>query len=172
METASSGSIKLRLITEEDAPLLYQLMTADNWLAHIGDRGISSIADARRYIQDRMHPELEEKGFINHVISDPQIKQELGTCSLHNREGVEGLDIGYAILEAFEDRGYATAAAKEMIKLAFEKYAEDQVSAITTNDNIGSCQVLEKIEFQAQGYVQLPDGTDKLRLYVLRKEGE
>lgn len=167
MDKADVRSIALRLVTEHDAQLLYDLMTANNWLSHIGDRGIKTLEDARQYISNRMHPDLHEKGFVNHVIIDSETREEVGTCSLHNREGVEGLDVGYAILEKYEGKGYATTSARMMVDLAFDEHDAEIVRAITTDSNIGSCRVLEKIGFKHDGYVQLPKGEEKLRLYVL-----
>jgi len=170
MDKAAGRPIELRPLTEKDASLLYELMTADNWLAFIGDRGIKSVADAKQYIVDKMHPDLNVKGFINHVIIDSETKAEVGTCSLHNRIGVEGLDIGYAILESFEGKGYATTAAKKMVEMALNTYEVEKVSAITTDGNIGSCRILEKIGFHHHGDIKLAKSDEDLKLYVLRKK--
>lgn len=167
IDNAEQKPIDLRPITEEDAPLLFDLMTGKTWLTNIGDKGIGTLLDARQYIKDKMHPDLPEKGFVNHVIIDPDTKVEVGTCSLHDREGVEGLDIGYAILEAHEGKGYATAAAQKMIDLAFDDHQVEKVSAITTEENKGSRRVLEKLGFVHDGYVQLPNSKERLKQYVL-----
>lgn len=169
MDKAKTDSIELRLVTEQDAQLLFGIMTGKNWLNHIGDRGLKTIEDSKDYILDRMHPDLGVKGFVNHVIIDSQTKEEVGTCSLHDREGVEGIDVGYAILPGYEGSGYATLAAQKMIDLAFSTYNVTKVSAITTDENIGSCRVLEKVGFVHEGYIQLPKSEEQLRLYVLVK---
>lgn len=171
IDNAGQKSIELRPVTEQDAPLLFELMTGNTWLTHIGDKGIKTVADARQYILDKMHPDLPVKGFVNHVIIDPETQVEVGTCSLHDREGVEGLDIGYAILEAHEGKGYATAAAQKMIDLAFDDHKVERVSAITTEDNKGSCRVLEKLGFIHDGHVQLPKSKERLKRYVLINKG-
>ncbi|MDW3191521.1 MAG: GNAT family N-acetyltransferase [Cytophagales bacterium] len=159
--------VELRLVTEGDAPLLFELMTSEKWLTHIGDRGVYSMNDARQYILDKMHPDLSQKGFVNHVIIDPVTNSAVGTCSLHDREGVDGLDIGYAILEAYEGQGYASSGAQKMIELAFHDYDADKVGAITTDENVVSCRVLEKLGFLHNGYIQLPGSEEQLRYYVI-----
>jgi len=169
MEKAPARDVKLRLVTENDAQLLFNLMTAKNWLNSIGDRGIKTVEDARHYIIDKMHPDLHKKGFVNHVIIDSETKEEVGTCSLHNREGVEGLDVGFAILESFEGKGYATRSAQKMVELAINTYDAEIVRAITTDDNIGSCTVLEKVGFKHDGFIKLPASDQSLKLYKLLK---
>lgn len=159
--------VELRLVTEEDAELLYNLMTSEKWLKYIGDKGINSINDARKYILDKMHPDLKKKGFVNHVIIDPETRSAVGTCSLHDREGVDGLDIGYAILETYEGQGYASAGAQKMLELAFHEHHAEKVGAITTDENVSSCRVLEKLGFLHDGYIQLPGSDEQLRYYRL-----
>ncbi|WP_421976352.1 GNAT family N-acetyltransferase [Roseivirga seohaensis] len=170
MNKAPEKEIELRLVSENDAQLLYDLMTAKKWLNYIGDRGIKTLEDAKQYILDTMHPDLQLKGFVNHVVIDSETKEEVGTCSLHNREGVEGLDVGYAILEKYEGNGYATTSAKMMVELAFNTHRAEVVRAITRDSNVGSCRVLEKVGFKHEGYVQLPKGEEQLKLYILPKK--
>lgn len=160
--------LKLPVITEKDASFLYQLMNTPKWFAYIGDRKIRNEADALQYMEDRMHPDLQIKGFVNHVMTEKTSNQPVGTCSLHDREGVEGLDVGYALLPAFEGKGYAFEGARAMIDLAFNEHKQSKVSAITNETNKGSWRLLEKIGFKQQGYVQLPDVQEAIRLYVLK----
>jgi RimJ/RimL family protein N-acetyltransferase len=161
--------IEIRPVNLEDGRILYKLMTTDKWIQFVGDRGVATLEDARRYIKNKMHPDLKVKGFVNHIIIDQLTQKEVGTCSLHNRRGVEGMDIGYAILEEYEGKGYATAGARAMVKLAFSKYHAKKISAITIEENVGSCRVLEKLGFEAHGFLFLPNDAAELKLYQLDK---
>ncbi|MEO9871438.1 GNAT family N-acetyltransferase [Ekhidna sp.] len=159
----------LNLITEKDADFLNELMNTEKWHEFIGDRGIHSKEDAIQYMEDRMDPDLNKKGFINHVMIEKETSKAVGTCSLHNREGVDGMDIGYALLPTSEGKGYASEGAKAMIKLAFTDYQQQQISAITTDLNISSWHILQKLGFIHKGYIQLPNSSERIRLYVLEK---
>ncbi|MEO9484170.1 MAG: GNAT family N-acetyltransferase [Ekhidna sp.] len=116
----------------------------------IGDRGVYSEIDALRYMNERMHPDLTKKGFVNHVMIEKETGVAVGTCSLHDRDGAEGIDVGYAFRAMHEGKGYASEGAKTMVKLAFEKYRLAYVSAITNDENIGSCRVLENWDLFTQ----------------------
>ncbi len=165
--------LKLRLITEDDAYFLFRLMNTEKWHLNIGDRNITNDDRAREYIKDRMSPKLEEKGFINHVMIEKKSGEAVGTCSIHDRKGVEGLDIGYALLSEYEGQGYATEGASLMVEMAFERFNQQEISAITTDGNIGSCKVLERLGFQHHSYIKLPNSNEEIKLYVLgRKEFE
>jgi ribosomal-protein-alanine N-acetyltransferase len=68
-----------------------------------------------------------------------------GVCGLVKRDGLDGIDIGYAFLPQHWSKGYATEAT-----LAVKEYAKNTVGlkrlvAITDPDNQGSIRVLEKI---------------------------
>ena len=167
METSQ---LKYRVISEADAAFLFELMNTDKWHSYIGDRKIRTEEDARNYIRANMSAELSQKGFINHVMVDKKTNIPVGTCSLHDRPGVEGLDVGYALLPTYEGRGFATEGATLMVKLAFSRFQQKLISAITTDENIRSCRVLEKIGFQHQSYVRLPNGKEELKLYVLEQK--
>ncbi len=164
-----SNRLKYRLVQDSDAEFIYELMNTKAWFQFIGDRGIHSPEDAVKYMKDKMHPDLDVKGFVNHVMVEKSSGALVGTCSVHDRAGVKGMDIGYAILSQFEGMGYATEGAIEMVDLAFNTYQQTQISAITNDDNWGSASVLEKIGFTHQGYVKLPNLDLDLKLYVLNK---
>lgn len=161
--------LTIRPITPEDAAFLQELMSTINWHQFIGDRGVNSVETALAYMNERMHSDLEVKGFVNHVMIEKESGQPVGTCSLHDRMGVDGLDIGYALLSEFEGKGYASEGAKQMISLAFEKHQQSKVSAITTEKNQLSWRLLEKLGFAHQGFVKLPNSTEALKLYVMEK---
>ncbi|WP_436515747.1 GNAT family N-acetyltransferase [Ekhidna sp. To15] len=161
--------LHLRLIQPDDADFLHQLMDNAKWHEMIGDRGVYSRSDALKYMEERMDPDLKKKGFVNHVMIEKATGELVGTCSLHDREGVDGIDIGYALLPQFEGKGYATEGAKAMVELSFNHYELDRVSAITTTENVGSCRVLERLGFVHKGYVKLPDSDHEIRLYIIEK---
>ena len=166
MET---NRLKIRTLNEGDAPFLFQLMNTLKWHQYIGDKGIANVQDARKYIRSKMSTDLDEKGFINHLMIEKASNRPVGTCSIHDRDGVEGLDVGYAMLEEFEGLGYATEGATLMVQMAFTRFKSNQLSAITSIQNRDSQKVLEKIGFRYQSNIMLPDGKEEIRLFVIER---
>lgn len=160
----------IRIINEEDARFMLKLMNTEKWLLNIGDRKVNTEEDARRYINSKMGSQLSAKGFINHIMIDKKKSVAVGTCSIHDREGIEGLDIGYALLPEYEGLGYATEGATMMAQLAFKQFKQQKISAITKDQNFGSGKVLEKIGFQHQSYIRLPHEQEDLKFYALEKK--
>lgn len=154
----------------EDADLILELFNSPKWLEHIGDRQVKTREDAENYIKVKMLPQLERLGFSNNVIILKSTGEKVGVCGLYDREGIEGLDVGYALLPQFEKRGYAFESVQKLIQTAFTDYNLHTISAITTHENIESQRILEKLGFLHQKNIFLPNDTEELRLYVLEKE--
>jgi len=80
----------------------------------------------------------------------------LGTCGLYDRAGIEGIDIGFAFLPAYENKGYAFESANEIKRAGIEVFGISSISAITTKDNVASQKLLEKLGLKFSLMMQLP----------------
>ena len=78
----------------------------------------------------------------------------IGTAGLHpdeKRSEVGARMLGYAFHNAFWGRGYATEAARRMIRHAFEDWELPILSAYCFPENEDSRRVLEKCGFVYEG---------------------
>lgn len=157
----------LRATDVQDARFVLDLLNTPKWHQYIGDRGVRTIEDARRYIQERMLPQLEHLGFGNYTVIRKSDGRKLGSCGLYDREGLEGVDIGFAFLPDCEGKGYGTESALKMKTLAFEVFGVDRISGITVKENIGSQRLLEKIGLRFVEYMHLPNDPEEIMLYRL-----
>ena len=66
-------------------------------------------------------------------------------CGFYNRDGVDGLNLGFAFLPEFEKKGYGLESTKELMNIAFYILNQTKISAITTDANVGSQRLLEKL---------------------------
>ena len=94
-------------------------MNSKGWLEYIGDRKVYSESDAIRYIKNRIAPQFERLGFGNYTIIRKADNVKIGTCGLYDREGIDGIDIGYALLPQFFGKGYAFEAVNELKNITF-----------------------------------------------------
>ena len=62
-------------------------------------------------------------------------------------------EIGYGILEEYQNNGYATEAVRAVLKWAFSHPEVTAVEAETDDDNIASKRVLEKCGFALNGVI-------------------
>jgi ribosomal-protein-alanine N-acetyltransferase len=151
----------------KDAAFIYTLMNSLKWIEFIGDRQINSVEKARDYIIERALPQFKQFGYSNFTVLLKTTETKIGTCGLYRREGVEGVDIGFAFLPAYEKKGYAYEAACKIKDFAFSSLGIDQLNAYTTESNVASQKLLEKLNMTAVGFKQLPNDKAKLIWYTV-----
>ena len=156
--------------SEDDAALIYQLMNTPKFIENVGDRQINSIEAAKKYIRLKMLPQLQELGFSSYTLITKADGFKIGTCGLYNRDGVDGIDIGFGLLPQYERKGFAFEAAHKIKNLAFTEFGLKVISAITTKTNIGSQKLLEKLGLKLIGTTKIPNDNKELLLYKIEKE--
>lgn len=154
--------------SEKDAPFIFELMNTPKWIKYIGDRNVNSIEEAKEYIINKMQPQLEKLGYSNYTVIRKVDNVKLGSCGLYDREGLNGIDIGFAFLPEHENKGYALEAANKIKKVGFEQFGISQISAITTKDNIDSQKLIEKLGLKFDSIIKLPNDNEALLLYKIR----
>lgn len=155
----------LKPTSKADAELILELMNTAKWIKFIGDRNIKSIEDAEKYIMDKMVSQFERLGYSNYTLIIKSNNVKIGTCGLFDREGLAGIDIGFAFLPEHEKKGYAYESALKLVEIAFKEFGITEINAITTKDNISSQKLLEKLNFALSGTTILPDDNEELLLY-------
>ena len=112
----------IRPVQFEDEEFIFELMTSPKWIKFIGDRKIKSLMDANNYIETKMLPQLKKLGFGNYAVIRKEDGERLGTVGLYDREGLEGVDIGFAFLSRYENKGYAFEASARLMRAAKEDF--------------------------------------------------
>jgi RimJ/RimL family protein N-acetyltransferase len=135
----------------------------------VGDRNINSIEDAEKYIRSKMLPQLRTDGYSSYSLITNTGGEKIGTCGLYNRDGIDGVDIGFGLLPQYEKLGYAYESSHRLMKAAFEEFEIEEVKAITSKANISSRRLLEKLGLKIEGTTRLPDGNEELLLYKVKK---
>jgi ribosomal-protein-alanine N-acetyltransferase len=136
--------------TADDAPFVLELLNDPGWIANIGDRGVRDLDGARAYIDDRFSKSLWL------VVRDAS-GEPVGMCGIvEGREGLDSPDIGYAFLARHAGKGYATEAARVVLRHAREAMGLSKVAAITAPENTASQRVLEKIGLKFVQMIDLP----------------
>ncbi len=159
--------LRLKPMSKEDAPFLLELLNSPKWIKYIGDRNVHSVKEAASYIKIKMTPQLKKLGFSNYTVIRKIDNAKLGSCGLYDREGLEGVDIGFAFLPQYEKMGYAFESANKIKELAFSQFNLKEISAITTKENKDSQKLLEKLGLEYIKIINIPDDDEDLLLYRL-----
>ena len=162
----------IRPTLKQDAELIYQLMNTHKFIKYVGDRKIDSIEDAEKYIQTKMLPQLYSLGYSSYSLITKIDGEKIGTCGLYNRDGIDGVDIGFGLLPQYEGLGYAYESSYRLIKAAFEEFEEfeiEEIKAITSKENISSQRLLNKLGLKMVGTTKLPNEDEEILLYKIEK---
>ncbi len=144
-KTFETERLILRPTDLEDAEFILALLNTPKWLQFIGDRNIHDVEDAIHYINSRVLYQYERLGYGNYTVIRKEDGVKIGSCGLYDREGLEGIDIGFAFFPEYEGKGYGFEAASRMLKAAVEDFSLKKIKAITNLENYASQKLLEKI---------------------------
>ena len=167
-----TARLLMRPTSKEDAAFIFKLVNSPKWIKYIGDRNVESVEKAKEYIHKKMIPQLERLGYSNYTVIRKTDSQKIGTCGLYDREGLEGIDIGFAFLPEYEKKGYAFESSKKLKDVAFNQFGIEVLRAITTKNNISSQKLLEKLGLKFTKMVTLPNDEEELLLYELEKKSD
>lgn len=156
--------IRLRELTPQDAPFLFELLNTPDWLKNIGDRKVKNISDAQKYLVYRLVLTCRLKGFGFYGIS-LRNGQLVGICGLVKRDFLEDIDIGYALLPMHYGNGYAYEAAIGLMDFAAKYLKLTKLAAITIDSNLSSIKLLGKLGFRFERNISIPDDQEVLMLF-------
>lgn len=126
LETAR---LSLRRFVFDDAPFVVELLNQPSFIRNIGDRGVRTVDDARRYLHDGPMAMYEKYGFGLWRASRRTDDVFVGMCGLLKRDILPDVDVGYAFLPEHWGQGYAFEAADATVALGARKSASNASSA-------------------------------------------
>lgn len=165
MKVIETSRLYLKAAALDDAAFILKLLNTPKWLRFIGDRDVNTVSEAKAYIRNRMLPAMETNGFGNYVLIRKEDGAKMGTCGLYTREGLEGVDIGFAMLPEFEGKGFMYEAALKLKELALTDFKLTKLNGITLPENTASRNLLEKLGLKLERTIRLPNDPDDLLLY-------
>lgn len=159
MKALDAGSVVLRMLTEADWPLFFELHCQEQVLQYVADP--FSEPQIRQRFEERLRPwQVGDLHWLSLVVVEKQTGIATGVCGFHcfeldNNEPLIG-EVGYLFLPQFYGKGYATLALKACLNYGLVLGIKHW-QAVVTEGNIASSRVLEKcgfhlIERQHNGY--------------------
>ena len=91
----------------------------------------------------------------------------IGICGLVNRDGLDGIDLGFALLPQYRSNGYAFEFASAMISHAASAHGIRKLLAITKPNNDVSGRLLERLGFRFERLVRIKEDGDEDKLYAV-----
>lgn len=164
MTALETARLVLREFTAADAPFVLRLVNEPAFLRYIGDRGVRTLDDARRYIADGPVAGYARYGHGLMRVDRKADGAALGMCGLLKREALPEPDLGFSFLPEYWSQGYALESASAVMRHARETLGLGRILAITTRDNLSSMRLLDKLGFRFERMIAF--GDEELRLFA------
>jgi len=166
MTVLQTRRLLLRELDDGDAEFVAALLNDPDWLRYIGDRGVRTPDDARRYLAAGPVAMYARHGFGLYATVLRSTGEPIGICGLIRREGLDDVDLGFAFLPQHRGRGYAEESAAAVVSYARDVVGLARIVAIASAGNLPSTRLLTRLGFSDEGEVRLPGDSEPLRLFA------
>jgi RimJ/RimL family protein N-acetyltransferase len=166
-----TARLSLRHFDRADATFIFELLNEPSWLQYIGDKGIKTLGDAERYLEDGPVAMYARLGFGLYLVELTKGGESLGMCGLIKRDTLEDVDLGFAFLSRFWGNSYAYESAAAVMSYAKTRLGIDRLLAITAPNNEASSKLLRKLGFALDRLISATGGCQDLMLYSITLPG-
>jgi RimJ/RimL family protein N-acetyltransferase len=165
MFNLSTDRLIIRELTTDDAPFIIRLLNEPSFIHFIGDKGVRDIEGARQYILNGPVASYRQHGFGLYLVNRKPDDLSLGMCGLLKRDSLPDVDIGFAFLPEFWNKGYAFESASAVMNYGKDVLKITRIVAITNKDNDSSARLLEKLGLRFERLIRLANDEDETRLF-------
>lgn len=166
MTSIETERLRLRALDRADGGFILDLLNQPSFLHYIGDRGVRTLDDARRYIEEGPAASYARHGHGLLAVVPKEADEPAGICGIMRKDWLPDPDLAYAFLPQHWSRGYAREAAAAVVAAARAAGSFARLVAVVTPDNDPSQRLLGRLGFAFERAVVDPRG-DELQLFAL-----
>ncbi len=166
MRVLETDRLILRWLEPGDAAFILELLNQPSFLHFIGDRGVGTIEEARKYIRQGPGRSYAEQGFGLYMVELKDDLKPIGMCGLLRRETLEDVDLGFAFLPQFWGQGYAYESTKAVLAHGKADFDLKRIVAVTASDNQAAIRLLEKLGLRFERTIRLADDQPEVKLFA------
>jgi len=164
--TLETERLTLREVSTDDADFILRLLNEPSFLRFIGDKGVRNLQDAREYILNGPIASYNQNGFGLYLVVLKSMNTSIGMCGLIKRETLADVDIGFAFLPEFWNKGYALESATAVFSYGKDVLKLPRIVAITNKDNVTSGKLLERLGLHFDRLIDLNGDGDETKLFI------
>lgn len=132
----------MRPLLESDVDAIFAMRSDEEIMRFIREpQGRAESFDWIKMVSGRWNN--EKLGFC--AVVEKRTKKFLGWCGIWRLNETGEIEIGYAIEKENWGKGYATEAAGEFMRYAFEQVSAEKLVAVARPENAASRRVMEKL---------------------------
>jgi len=143
--------LRLREIEPADLESLYALDSDPQVMRYIGDGTPSTMEKLEKGIPRVRAYYEKHPGFGIWLTELKENGQFLGWSALKYLDQTEMIEVGYRLMKAAWNQGYATEAAQSLIEYGWQQHNLQRIVAVTHPDNHASQRVLQKCGLVLEG---------------------
>lgn len=166
LNVAETERLRVRWLDAGDSAFILELVNEPSWIQFIGDKGVKTLQDALRYIENGPVAMYKRVGFGLYMVELKEGGQPIGICGLIKRDGLNDVDLGFAFRPSFWRNGYAFESAAAVMGYGRTALGLRRIVAILSRDNHRSSKLLERLGFSFEGTVKLHQDDEELDLYA------
>ena len=151
-------------ITADDAAFILELLNEPDWIKYIGDRGIRTIIDAKKYIVEGPMTMYAEHGIGLCAVELKESSTPIGVCGLIQRDFLKDVDLGFGYLSKYWGKGYAYEAAKAVMSYGVDELGYHRIAGFTSLENEKSANLLQKLGMKDEGKIRYASTAEYVRL--------
>jgi RimJ/RimL family protein N-acetyltransferase len=133
----------LRLMTEIDAPFIFELNNDPEVIQYTGDNSFNNLEEALAFI--RNYKAFENFGRARLSTFVRETGEYIGWCGLKFLPEQNETDIGYRLLKKHWGNGYATEAAAACLTDGFDRLQLKRIIGTAMKANTASINVFKKL---------------------------
>ena len=157
--------LELRELTIDDAEFILGLVNEPSFLANIGDKGVRTLDDARKFILDGPWKRNQRRGYGQFLVELKPDGIPIGVCGLLYREKLNVTDVGCAFLPEYWRQGIASEAVAAVMQYGRTTLGIEKIVGLTSKDNLASIGLLEKFGMKFERIVKMSDDDPGTALY-------
>jgi [ribosomal protein S5]-alanine N-acetyltransferase len=156
--------LTIRPFTLDDAAFILRLLNEPSFIENIADKGVRDLEGAQTYLRDGPLASYRKHGFGLWRVDLAEDDTPIGMAGLLQRDYLDDIDIGYALLPEYCGCGYAFEATSAVLAYARRQLSARRVVAIVAGHNARSIRLLHKLGFSEEGTVRIPGDDEELQL--------
>jgi RimJ/RimL family protein N-acetyltransferase len=167
LNVAETERLRVRWLDAGDSAFILELVNEPSWIQFIGDKGVKTLQDALRYIENGPMAMYKRVGFGLYMVELKDGYEPIGICGLIKRDGLNDVDLGFAFRPNFWRNGYAFESAAAVMGYGGTALGLRRIVAILSKDNHRSSKLLKRLGFSFERTVKLHPDDEELDLYAI-----
>lgn len=153
-DIAETPRLRIREITVEDVPRLYELYS-DASVTQFMEPLLAEPEQEIIYTREYIKNVYRFYGYGMWVIEGRESGQVIGRAGLEYKEGFEGLELGFMLGAAYQHKGYAYEACSAILSYGIRELDQRTYCCFVNEKNKASIRLCERLGFAPQGRVRL-----------------